>query len=281
MMSKLNRRYRMIGGRMADALGCPSVAGLYLPAPVADETFRDEFGFVFLADGSVGPFYVSMGSILQTLWTRHARPDRFRSDAATLLSGLESDNLADRALALGAYNALSAALFHASGFAAPDRAAVSGLAGLPVAASVGMVGYFCPLVDKLVERGCEVVVLEQARERVDARPGVVVAGTATDLRRCSHVLCTASVLINDTLDDVVQAVAGHAVLEMIGPSGSGVPDALFDCGVAAVGGIDFADRGSLLDCLRAGKSWGAAGRKYQLTPGVYPGVDCLLDRIRA
>lgn len=277
MMSKLNQRYRSIGGRMADALGCPSVVGLYLPAPVQDETFRDEFGFVFLADGSVGPFYVSMGDILRTLWARHAEPDRFRSDAATLLSGFASHDPADRALALGTYNALSAALFHASGFVAPDRDAASGLAGLPAAATVGMVGYFCPLVDKLIERGCDVVVLEKAPERVAVRPGVSVTDATSDLRRCHHVLCTASTLINDTLDDVAAAVVGHASLELIGPSGSGAPDALFDAGVASVGGIDFGDRDALLDCLRRGESWGAAGRKYQLTTSTYPGVDRLLD----
>ena len=61
------------------------MAGLYLPQPVADETFRDEFGFVFLEDGSVGPFYVSMGGILADLWHRHPEPAACRADVHALL----------------------------------------------------------------------------------------------------------------------------------------------------------------------------------------------------
>jgi uncharacterized protein (DUF4213/DUF364 family) len=271
--------YRRIGERLAALPGCPPIDGLYLPAPVPDETFRDEFGFVFLEDGSVGPFYVSMGDILAQLWRRHPEPAHCKLDARTLLLGFAGSDLAERALALGAYNALSAWLYRASGFAPPDRGANSGLSDTPPGICVGMVGYFCPLIEKLTAQGCEVLVLERAPERVASAPGVSVTSSPGDLRDCTRILCTASTLINDSLKEILNDAGREKVIELIGPSGSGLPDPLLARGVASIGGVSFEDRRRLIAHLQRGESWGAAGRKYQLDEASYPGLEALLDRL--
>ena len=273
--------YRRLGERLNAIFNSPKVVSLHFPSPVADETFRDEFGFVFLEDGSVGPFYVSMEGILQTLWERYPGPGEYCSQSARLLRGFTEGDLADRALALGVYNALSASLFRAADFTAPDRSASSGLEDIQAGTTVGMVGYFCPLVDKLVERGCQVLILEKTPERVDLRALVSVTQNALDLRQCSHVLCTAATLINDTVDEILSAVKGYANLEIIGPSGSGLPDMLLERGVSSVGGIRFSDRFHLLELLEQGKSWGAAGQKYQLNAENYPGFSRLIEELGA
>ena len=275
-VSSISRDYLHTGLQIADALARPRIVGLHLPTPVADETFRDEFGFVFLADGSVGPFYVSMGDILQTLWQRHPDPANCNLEPATLLQGFAGTDLADRALALGSYNALSASLYRSVGFVPPDRdkdAATGGTENGPV----GLVGYFCPLVERLTARGREVLVLEQAPERVAAGDGLAVTTRPADLRRCSQVLCTASTLINDSLEEILLALEGQGSLELIGPSGSGVPDPVFARGVRSVGGIRFPRRQHLTEQLAQGQPWGSAGIKYKLGPGDYPGLGQLLS----
>jgi uncharacterized protein (DUF4213/DUF364 family) len=136
-----------------------------------------------------------------------------------------------------------------------------------------MVGYFCPLVDKRPEQGCEVLILEQSPERIAERSDVSVTCEPNDLRNCKLVLCTASTLINDTLEELLEVVSEVAKFELIGPSGSGLPDPLFARGVASVGGISFADKRRLLELLGRGESWGTAGRKYQLSASNYPGLD--------
>ncbi|MCG6863717.1 MAG: hypothetical protein LJE70_21045 [Chromatiaceae bacterium] len=276
----MNRDYLRIGQQMAMALGHPTVAGLYLPDPVPDETFRDRFGFVFLSDGSVAPFYVSMGDILRTLWARYPQPRDYVGDTLELLQGFMAQDLATRALALGVYNALSAALISGSGFALAKHVPISGLDDVRPEASVGMVGYFCPLVDKLIERGCDVVILELAPERVSPRTDVTVTRKPQDLRDCQLVLCTASVLINDTLEDLLEVVSSSARFEVIGPSGSGLPDPLFARGVAKVGGVRFADKDGLLERLSRSESWGTTGCKYQLSAASYPGFDRLVRMLR-
>lgn len=277
-ISSISEDYRRIGEQIAILLGRPRVSGLYLPAPVADETFRDEFGFVFLADDGIGPFYVSMDNILQGLWQRYPEPELCDEDAFSLLQGFASEDPSSRALALGTYNALSAKLYQTAGFEPPDRKSNSGLSDTPPGGPVGMVGYFCPLVDKLTALGCEVLVLERAPERVPERPGVSVTCDPQDLAGCKHVLCTASTLINDSLEDFLAATEPTACIEIVGPSGSGLPDPLLARGVTSIGGISFGDRNQLIGHLRRGGSWGAAGRKYQLDETSYPGLAQLMGR---
>ena len=95
--------------------------------------------------------------------------------------------------------------------------------------------------------------------------------------RCAQVLCTASVLINDTLDELLAACADVQDFQIIGPTGSGLPDALFARGVAGVGGIVFDDPVRLREVLARGDPWGSAGRKYQVTPEDHPGIARLGD----
>ena len=268
--------YQKIGVRVATLLGRPRLNGLYLPEPVADETFRDEFGFVFLEDGGIGPFYVSMQHILSEISLRYAAPERCDEDAISMLRGFASNDPASRALALGTYNALSASLYRRVGFEPPDRGANSGLSGLSGGRPIGMVGYFRPLVEKLTARGCEVLVLERSPERVAVGPGVAVTESAQELAACKHLLCTASTLINDSLEEVLSVKQSGVIFELVGPSGSGLPDPLFARGVTSVGGVSFTDRAQLIEHLRSGGSWGAAGRKYQLDASSYPGMERLI-----
>ncbi|MGB5200503.1 MAG: DUF364 domain-containing protein [Sedimenticolaceae bacterium] len=278
-MIPIDEEYQQIGTQLAARLGHPAVTGLYLPAPVADETFRDEFGFVLLADGSVGPFYVSMGDLLRELWLRHPEPELVRGDPATLLRGFADGDLAKRALALGTFNALSAALFHKVGFVPPERAGNAGLNDFPAGGSVGMVGYFRPLVDKLTAQGCSVRVLELSPERVEDKEGVSCCGDPSELIGCDLVLCSASALINGSIEGLLAVFAGRVRIEMIGPSGSGLPDPLFARGVSAVGGSLFSSQAKLIEHLRRGEPWGSVAHKYQLDAVAYPGLTRLLDEL--
>lgn len=275
--ASINTDYQGLAERLDVALKHPAINGLYLPTPVPDETFRDEFGFVFLDDGSIGPFYVSMGDILQNLWRCYTDPSRVNKPASDFLQGFMHLDMTQRALAVGTYNAMSAACMRQAGFVPPDRTPQSGLDIIDDGDRVGMVGYFCPLVDRLVARGCEVVILELAPQRVTGRDDITLTGSVQDLLDCRLVLCTVSTLINDTLQPLLNVVAGKVPVELVGPSGSGLPDPLFSRGITSAGGILFDDRDRLIELLQRGESWGAAGRKYQLTPSSYPGIDSLLS----
>lgn len=274
--------YLEIAQSVACQIDLPPVSKLYLPEPDTGDEFRDEFGLLFLEGGFVAPFYASLPGALSEL--RH----RFREDIVLAMPLLELIQLmseqdpASRALGLGAYNAMSQYLMQCAGLLPLSKAGSGnmGSAKPHPGEEVGMIGYFCPLIDKLVHKGHRVRVLEQQPERVPERPGVRLIQDPAELSSCRIVLCTAATLINDSIDNILSHCRQTESFSLIGPSGSGLPDVLLARGVDAVGGVYFPSDSELEDKLAERSSWGSAGQKYQLSADIYPGYQSLLDKIK-
>jgi hypothetical protein len=254
-----------VARRLCAELTVPEIAGLHLPELSADDEFRDEFGFVFLTDGSAAPFYVSLPGTLAedgsaapfyvslpgTLADLHARfpdPGQARLSLPGCLEGFAGTSLPERALAVGAWNALSQHLIRRAGYRCPPRGSATGNQPEP-GERIGMVGYFCPIIDRLVEAGMEVLVIEQQPGRVPQRAQVELSEDLESLAQCRLVYCTASTLINDSLEQVLDCCAGAESVDLIGPTGSGLPDVLFEYGIHAVGGVSFDDAAALREVL--------------------------------
>jgi uncharacterized protein (DUF4213/DUF364 family) len=264
-----------LGQRLCSELEAPDIEGLHLPELSADDEFRDEFGFVFLTDGSAAPFYVSLPATLQQLHRRFPEPAGARLSLRQCLQGLDQSSLPERALAIGAWNALSQHLIRRAGYVCPPRGSAQGFE--PRAGErIGMVGYFCPVIDRLVEQGVDVLVIEQQPDRVPKRAHVELSQDLQALAECRLVYCTASTLINDSLQQVMDSCVNAQAVDLIGPTGSGRPDVLFKHGVHAVGGVSFDDAEGLREALARRESWGRVGKKYELTADNYPGAEALL-----
>ncbi|MEZ5534194.1 MAG: DUF364 domain-containing protein [Thiolinea sp.] len=267
--------------RIAGAIDLPPVTGLYFPRLQHDDTFRDEFGFVFLQGGAIGAFYVSLNDTLAELWQRFPEPETVQLPLSALLehlSGPDNHALADSALGVGAYNALSQHVMALANYRPAARQRKTDTAA-EISGRVGMVGYFCPLIERLTAQGTEVVVLENLPERVLANPLVSHVSTPHGLADCEQIICTASTLINDTLDEVIAACTSAQRFALTGPTASGLPDAVFARGVDTVGAIHFPDRQQLTGILDAGMPWGKAGHKYEISRADYPGLETLLQRV--
>ncbi len=267
----INEAHIALATRLLDAIDFPKVARIHLPPSAEHGGKDDDFGFVFLTDGSVGAFYTHLEDTLPRLRRRHTLP------APTALPELLAQrDLADRAVGIGLFNAIGAHLMRRARFQPPQATRSDGAHEPDAGETVGMVGYFCPLVEKLTRRGCRVVVLERQPERVTTGPGVSVATDPAVLADCRSIVCTGATLINDTLDELLAAAGPGKPFNLIGPTASLLPDALFEHGISATGGVFFPDAERLKEKLDAAESWGATGRKFQLTPSNYPGVDALL-----
>jgi len=266
--------------RLCAELTVPEIAGLHLPELSADDEFRDEFGFVFLTDGSAAPFYVSLPGTLADLHERFPHPRQARLSLPGCLEALAGTSLPERALAVGAWNALSQHLIRRAGYRCPPRGSATGNQPEP-GERIGMVGYFCPIIDRLVEAGMEVLVVEQQPGRVPQRAQVELSEDLESLAQCRLVYCTASTLINDSLEQVLDCCAGAEAVDLIGPTGSGLPDVLFEYGIHAVGGVSFDDAAALREVLARRQSWGSVGNKYELTAANYPGFEALLAAVQS
>jgi len=278
---------------IAKAIEIPQITGIHLPVPVENIEKPDEFGFVFLQDGSVGPFFTSLDDTLSELWQLYPDGKNSTADTLSLIKHFGNESPALRSIALGAFNALSQHVMNRAGYSPVNsiednsfennsvKDISTGINKPKAGEKVCMVGYFRPLIDKFLQQNIQILVLEKNPARVELQDGISLSTNPEDLSSCKHILCTASTLINGTLETILAASENAATFSLIGPSGSGLPDILFKHGVDAVGGIHFHDKIALQAALDKQESWGHAGSKYQITPDNYPGILPLLEKIRS
>ena len=261
----------------------PRVRALHLP-PVPWTGSKDgEFGALELESGALGLSYLLLDDTLSSIAAAGAAVQG--AEALALVpwwAGADAQSAqassAHAALGFAAVNALTRELFDRAGFvppASPDS--IGGLDPQP-GESVGMVGYFPPLVKQVTARGARLTVLELRRDLAGERAGFRITLDPRDLQRCDKVLSTSTVLLNDTLDEVLAHCARARAFAMVGPGAGCLPDALFERGVTLLGGTWIEDAAGFVQALAAGGPWGAHTRKFAIASDGYPGIDALLRR---
>jgi uncharacterized protein (DUF4213/DUF364 family) len=184
--------------------------------------------------------------------------------------GDDAASPARAALGFAAVNALSRECFDRAGFAPP--AATDSIGGLDPqpGESIGMVGYFPPLVKPVLSRGARLTVLELRADLAGPRDGFAVTLDPRDLAGCTQVLCTSTVLLNHSLQRVRDACRSARRFVLVGPGAGCLPDALFDAGVTALAGTWVHDRALFAHALAQGGRWSAAARKFLLQAEAWP-----------
>ena len=259
----------------------PRVRGLHLPPPPRADDPRGEFAALELDDGTLGLSYVLLGDTwagLRRESDRLALPGRNALDVAR--SYASADPL-ERTVGFAAVNALTRWLFDRAGFAPPRSGDSIGLLDPLPGETVGMIGYFAPLVPRIVARGARVRVVELRADLVGEADGVRVTLDAAELAGCDKVLATGTLLLNDTLETMLRHCRGASRLALVGPSVGCPPDPLFARGVTLLGGSWVTDSAAYVAALKAGESTGAFAWKYALTAAEYPGWEALLARAAA
>jgi uncharacterized protein (DUF4213/DUF364 family) len=245
----------------------PRVRALHLPPAPTPGQKHGEFVAVELDDGSIGLGYALLGDTWSAL--RELAPKTGGSsaagpgaDALALAGGWRHDDPAARAVGLAAVNALSRHVLDRAGIVPPAAAdALGGLTPRP-GDHVGMVGLFPPLLAPLRATGARITVLELRADLVGARDGVEITLDPGALAGCQQVLCTATTLLNHTLDGVLAACRGAREFALVGPGAGCLPEPLFRHGVTCVAGTWITDAAGLIDALVQGRPWGRCARKF-------------------
>lgn len=265
--------------RFARRVALPEVRALHLPPPAASPTKDGEFCAVELEDGSLGVSFVLLDDTLARL--RAERGDRglAGADALALARGYAGAGLVERTVGFAAVNALTACLFARAGFVPDETADTIGLLDPRPGDRVGMIGLFPSLVDRIVRSGARLTVVELKAHLAGERDGYRVTLDAGELRSCNKVLSTSTILLNDTVDRIVESCAPAETFAVVGPGAGCLPDPLFDRGVTLVGGMRVVEPAAFREALHAGAPWGRSARKYAIRRGDYPGFERLLGRV--
>jgi uncharacterized protein (DUF4213/DUF364 family) len=263
---------------LADIGPLPRVRALHLPPPPAPDAMRGEFAALELEGGALGLSYVLLGDTWAQLRGQLDHATLAGADALALARRYAEADPIQRTLGFAALNALTRWLFDRAGFEPPASGDSLGALDPQPGETVGMVGYFTPLIPRITARGASVLVVELRADLVGEREGARVTLDPSELDGCAKVLCTGTLLLNDTLDATLAHCRGARALAMVGPSVGCPPDPLFARGITLLGGSWVTDSAAYVQALREGASTGACARKFALAPQDYPGWAALLER---
>jgi uncharacterized protein (DUF4213/DUF364 family) len=267
--------------RFAQHSPLPRVRALHLP-PAAAGIGRDgEFCALELDDGSIGLSYVLLDDALAQLSADGGGAGLAGADPLALARQYAEGRGVRRVLGYAAVHALTTCLFARAGYA-PDATVDSiGLIDPQPGDHVGMIGLFRSLVERIVQSGARLTVVELKPELAGDHAGYRVTLDAEQLRVCNKLLSTSTILLNDTVDRIVACGARAERFAVIGPGAGSLPDPLFERGITLLGGTRVVDRAAFIDALRAGAPWGRSARKVAIRRADYPGFEALLARIGA
>lgn len=256
----------------------PRVRALHLPPLGRKLDNKGEFCALELEDGSIGLSYVLLDDTLKRL--RGGSDDFGLGGADTLELARRYANDSDiwKTLGFAAANALSRCLFDRAGFRPAGSADSIGHLNPQAGEHIGMIGYFPPLLGKIIGSGARLTIVELKAELAGEQDGYRVTLDAEQLSDCSKVVSTSTLLLNDTLDRMLACCRNARWFAMIGPGAGCLPDALFTRGVTLLGGSWINDRDGFTAALRRGESLTEFASKFVLTADSYPGFDALLAR---
>lgn len=268
-----------LAARIAVIAPLPEVAALHLPAPGASGSRDGEFCGLELADGSIGLSYLLLGDTLQRVLAAQPGAGLAGMPALTLAGWYADDDPVRRTLGFAAVNAISQHFLRRVGYAFDWATDSIGLLDPQPDDRIGMVGLFRGLVDRIVGRGARLTVLELKPEAVGDFDGYRVTLDARELAGCNKILSTTTILLNDTVEQVLAACSGARYLALVGPGGGCLPDPLFERGVTVLGGTAIVDRDGFADAIARGEPWSAFARKYCIDRDRYPGFEALARRL--
>ena len=137
--------------------------------------------------------------------------------------------------------------------------------------TVGMIGYFGPLVEPLKKRTRAVHIFER---RPDPDYGILPESAAQDLLpQCQVAILSATTLLNHTIDNLLLLSQAAREIAILGPSTPFLPEIFRRHGVTILSGIQVVDSQQILQIVsEAGgtRLFGRAVRKLSL-PSLGPG----------
>jgi uncharacterized protein len=264
--------------RAAAASPLPDVAQALFPPDREGTGKTGEFCALRLADDSIGTAFVLLGDTLARL--QQYSPDELTGKPAQDVARLfASGDPVERALGLAAINAVTQHVFRRAGYE-PNLASNSlGSLQLKAGDRVGMIGYFRPLVERVRVQGLPLTIVELRAEFVMEEPGLTVTLDPKRLAACNKIVSTSTVLLNDTLEDVLAHCRHAEQLALVGPSASCFPDPLFARGVTTMGGYWVLDPAEFMRRAEALEPWGDAGKKSAVRRSAFPGTKALLGSL--
>ncbi len=206
-----------------------------------------EYAGVMLSSGEAGLAHVLRGDPPECEILEKAG-ELQGSSARDMMNFATSRNLISAAIGVATINALSQIAFRSK----PNLYPFTDTDILDLVVpndKILMVGYFAPVIPKLLEKTKEITVIEK---RNIPHPMVKVA-TEEQLEELSInkdiAIITGSTLVNHTVDNILKHCKEMREVALVGPTASFTPQPLFERGVTAVMGVKIYNPQKMLEVI--------------------------------
>jgi uncharacterized protein (DUF4213/DUF364 family) len=236
----------------------------FIKAPQMEEK-ASPFSVVTLENGAIGISYnlFHRDSLEMERYMRWDENSIIGKEAHVVMEQFLSDDELEKTVGLAVLNALSQEYMrkHPEAYHLDFETGIMDLMKPDKSTRVGLVGYFYPMIDKLMSRVKEVIVLEKEESLLAGTYPFTMTGDPADLEQCDRVLITATTVLNDTLAGLLHHCTSAGFVGVMGPTAGFLPDVFFDLGVHAVGSTWIDDPELFLKRFAGGVKWGDSTRK--------------------
>jgi uncharacterized protein (DUF4213/DUF364 family) len=214
---------------------------------------------VRLSDGNCGLAYTLHESEYESCCVIPEAGRLTGRKVSELVSWLKLSDTTACAVGLAAVNAILAPTVKAA------EADVLGLLPVHSDDSVGMIGFFGPLVNPLRERVKSLHIFER---RPDPDSGILPESAAREiLPKCQVAVISATAILNQTIDGLLDLCKKAREVAILGPSTPFLPEVFGRHGVTMLSGLRVVDPNSVLRIVSEGggtRQFGRAIRKLTL-----------------
>ena len=265
--------------RIGSRVTLPPIREIHVARSDCEPQPGSKFGAMVLADDTVGLTYMGLDEALHEIQPS-IKSGKFIGSSPVHVALLYAQEVGWKsALGMAAINAISQYVLRRSGIPLVEMGETLDLLEPEENDQVGLVGYFPPLVGQLRGLNIPLTVLELDEKWLQHGNEFEVTLNPDRLAPCNKVLCTATTLINRTLDSVLPHCAEAKQIFLIGPTAGCLPDPLFARGVSGIGGCQVLDPTRFITLWSTQQRWRQVTRRYIITSKNYLGFESLLEHM--
>lgn len=278
MSMLISEEFRLIIKKLSDKFPIPKISRIFFPQySEFKPSKKGKFMAMGLESGAVGLSYTLMPEQRRDEYRNLKETDFLGQNPVdiALIFGKNNDPIKNM-LGLAAINSICQHILKTTKYKLDFTTNPLGLLTISQEDKVGMVGLFNPLLNIIEETGAELVVIEKKEELIKQYPNVNITLDPSGLKSCNKVLCTASTILNNTLDEIIKNCSSGSKISIIGPTAGFLPDPLFNRGVDVVGGTFIVNDEQFFKKLKQNNRWGLSTKKYCFQKETYQGFQSIL-----
>jgi uncharacterized protein (DUF4213/DUF364 family) len=271
-MSLKNEFIKMIT-QLRASFAVPRIANIFLPPFYKGGQRKDaQFMVIVLEGGATGISYILLSDEKMEAYNALQLRDFAGKDPQEFALEFGNEDPVKEMISMAAINAICQYVMKETNFPFDNVTDSLGLLSVDRGDRIGMVGLFFGLTETIKNAGAELIIIEKKEPLIQKFRDLPITLDVTKLATCNKILCTSTIVLNNSLDEILTHCSPDAFVSVVGPTAGYFPDPLFAHGVDVVGGRMVANSKEFLQRLAQGKRWGDTTLRTCFQKKTYRGI---------